>query len=105
MTRFPFHCLYVTSPLSLLPALLLPRLLTVMMTFLFCVSHAVLLCFRVMSMLWFLSSSQCFSPFPPPPPLLFALNLPRRLAAADDALSGMVNTNLLVLLLLLLLHH
>jgi hypothetical protein len=45
-----------------------------------------------------------FLAFPPPPPLLlFALNLPCRLAATADALSGMVNSDLLLLLLLLLL--
>jgi hypothetical protein len=33
---------------------------------------------------------------PPPPILLFALNLPRRLAAAANAPSGMVDTDLLL---------
>jgi hypothetical protein len=43
-----------------------------------------------------------FLTFPAPPPLLlFALNLPRRMAAAANARSGMINTDLL----LLLLHH
>jgi hypothetical protein len=43
---------------------------------------------------------KCFPPLKPPPPLLlFALNLPRRLAAAADALSVMVHTNLCLRLL------
>jgi hypothetical protein len=54
-----------------------------------------------MVMLRFLSRAPEFLAFPPPPPLLlFALNLPCRLAAAADALSGMVNSDLLLLLLL-----
>jgi hypothetical protein len=41
-----------------------------------------------------------FLAFPPPPPfLLFALNLPCKLAAAADAVLGMVNSDLLLLLL------
>jgi hypothetical protein len=58
-----------------------------------------------MVMLRFLSRALVFLAFPPPPPLLsFALNLPYRLAAAAaaDALSGMVNSDLFLLLLLLL---
>jgi hypothetical protein len=81
-----------------LPVLLQPRLL--MMKFLYSSNtfSAVLLCFRVMVMLRFFSRAPVFLAFPPPPPiLLFALNLPRRLAAA--ALLGMVNTDLLPLLL------
>jgi hypothetical protein len=81
------------SPLSLLPMLLLPCLPTVMMTFPFRVSHTVLLWFRVMVMLRFLSHALVLLAVPPPPPLLlFALSLPRRLAAAADALSVMVTT-------------
>jgi hypothetical protein len=54
-----------------------------------------------MVMLQFRSLSLVFLAFPPPPPLLyFALKLPRRLAAAANALSGMVNTNLHLLLVL-----
>jgi hypothetical protein len=80
--------------------LLLPRLPTVMMTFPFRVSHTILLWFRVMVMLRFLSYALVLLAVPPPPPLLsFALSLPRRLAAAADALSGMVNTDLLLLLI------
>jgi hypothetical protein len=87
-------------PLGLLPMLLLPCLPTVMMKFPFRASHTVLLWFRVMVMLRFLSRAPVFLAFPPPPPLLlFALNLPCRLAAAADALSSMVNSNLLLLLL------
>jgi hypothetical protein len=79
----------------------LPRLPTVMMKFPFRVSHTVLLWFRVMVMLRFLSCTPVFFAFPPPPPLLlFALNLPCRLAAAVDALSGMVSSNMLPLLFL-----
>jgi hypothetical protein len=79
--------------LGLLLVLLLPRLLTVMMKFLFHVSHTVRLWFRVMVMPRFLSHAPAFLAFPPPPPpRLFALNLPHRLAAAADAISGMVNT-------------
>jgi hypothetical protein len=50
-----------------------------------------------MVMLRFLSGTPVFLAFPPPL-LLFALNLPCRLAAAADALSGMVNSDLLLLL-------
>jgi hypothetical protein len=49
-------------------------------------------------MLRFLSRAPVFLAFPPPPPLLlFALNLPCRLAATADALTGMVNSGLLLL--------
>jgi hypothetical protein len=75
------------SPLSLLPMLLLPRLPTVLTKFFFCVSHIVLLWFCVMVMLKNLSRALVFLAFSPPPPLLlFALNLPCRLAAVADAL-------------------
>jgi hypothetical protein len=73
-----------------------------MMKFSFRVSHTVLLWFYVMAMLRFLSSGSCapvFLAFPPPPPLLlilFALNLPCRLAAVVNALLGMVNFDLLL---------
>jgi hypothetical protein len=51
-----------------------------------------------MVMLQFLSRAPVFLAFPAPPPLLlFALNLPCRLAAAADALLVMVNTDLLLL--------
>jgi hypothetical protein len=54
-----------------------------------------------MVMLRFLSRTLVLLAFPPPPPLLlFALNLPHRLAAAADVLSGMDNSDLLLLLLL-----
>jgi hypothetical protein len=98
MMRFP--CLVCTSPppLDLLLVLLQSRVVTVMMKFQFCVSHAVPLRFCAMVMLQFLSCAPVFLASPPPPPLLLvALNLSCRLAAA--ALSGMVNTNLLLLLL------
>jgi hypothetical protein len=79
--------------------LLLPCLPTVMMKFPFRASHTVLLWFRVMVMLRFLFRAPVFLAFRPPPPLqLFALNLPCRLAAAANALSSMVNSNLLLLL-------
>jgi hypothetical protein len=66
----------------------------------FRVSHTMLLCFCVM--LRFLSRAAVFLAFPPPPPLLlFALNLPCRLADEADALLGMVNSKLLLLHLLL----
>jgi hypothetical protein len=78
--------------------LLLPRLPTLMMKFPFRVSHTVLLWFRVMVMLRFLSHAPVFLASPLP---LFALNLPCRLAAATDALFGMVNSDLLLLLLLM----
>jgi hypothetical protein len=97
----PIPRLHVTSTLSFLSMLLLPRRLTVMMKFPFRVSHTALLWFRVMVMLRFLSCAPVFLAFPPPPPLLlFAPNLPCRLAATADALSGMDNSNLLLLLLL-----
>jgi hypothetical protein len=64
------------------------------------VSHTVLPWFCFMVMLRFLSCALVFLAFPPPPPLvLFALNLHCRLAAAADALLGMVNSDLLLLLL------
>jgi hypothetical protein len=76
--------------------LLLPCLPTVMLKFPFCISHTVLLWFRVMVMLRLFSRAPVFLAFPPPPPLLlFALNLPCRLAAA--ALSVMVHSDLLLL--------
>jgi hypothetical protein len=50
------------------------------------------------SMLRFLSHAQVFVAFPLPPTLLLlALNLPCRLAAAADALSGIVSPDLLLL--------
>jgi hypothetical protein len=59
-----------------------------------------MLWFCVMVMLRCLSHAQEFLAFPPPHPLLlFALNLPCRLAAVADALLGMVNSDLLLLLL------
>jgi hypothetical protein len=85
-------------PLGLV-LLLLPRLSTMPMKFPFCVSHTVLLWFRVMVMLRFLSRPPVFLALRPPF-LLFALNLPSRLAAAADAHSGMVKSDLLRLLLL-----
>jgi hypothetical protein len=51
MMRFPFPVCLSPPPLCLLPVLLLPHLLMVMMMFLFGVSHALLLGFRVMIML------------------------------------------------------
>jgi hypothetical protein len=99
MTRFTFLVCIALSPISLLPMLLLPRLQTVMTKFSFHVSHNVLLWFCVMVMLRFLSHAPMFLAFTPPPPLLlFALNLPCRLAAVADALLGMVNSDLLLLL-------
>jgi hypothetical protein len=89
-----------TFPLGVLPVLLLPRLPTVMKKFPSCPSHLVLLWCRVMVMLRFLSRAPVSFAFPHPPPLqVFTLNLPRRLAAAADALSDMVDTDLLFLLL------
>jgi hypothetical protein len=83
-------------PFSLLPMLLLPRLQTVMTKFSFDVSQTVLLWFCVI--VRFLSRAPMFLASPPPL-LLFALNLPCRLAAvADDALLGMVTSDLLLLL-------
>jgi hypothetical protein len=99
MTRFPLLVCLSPPPLGLLPMLLLPRLLTMMMKFLFRVSHAVLLCFRAMVVLRILFRAPVFLTFPPPPPLLLrAFNLPCRLAAVADAFSGIVNTNLHLLL-------
>jgi hypothetical protein len=57
--------------------------------------YTVLLWFRVMVMLRFLSRTAVFLAFPPL--LLFALNQPCRLAAAADALWGMVSSDLLLL--------
>jgi hypothetical protein len=52
-------------------------------------------------MLSFLSCAHTVLAFTPPLPLLlFTLNLPCRLAAAADALSGMANTSSDLLLLL-----
>jgi hypothetical protein len=98
MMRFTFLFCMPLPPLSLLPVLQLPCLQTVMMKFPFHVSHTVLLWFRAMGMLRLLSAPRSFLP-PPPPLLLFALNLPCRLAATADALSGM-DLRLLLLLLL-----
>jgi hypothetical protein len=61
-------------------------------------SYTVLLWLHVVVMLRFLSRARVFLAFPPPPSLLlFALNLHCRLAAAVDALSCMVNSELLLL--------
>jgi hypothetical protein len=63
-----------------------------------CFSHRTALV-SCMAMLRFLFRAPVFLAFPPPPPLLlFALNLPCRLAAAANALLGMVNSELLPLL-------
>jgi hypothetical protein len=95
MLRFPFLVYMPLPPLNLL----LPRLLTVMMKFPLRVFHTILLWFRVVVLLRFLSCTPVFLAFPPPSLLLFALNMPCRLAAAADALSSMVNSDLLLLLL------
>jgi hypothetical protein len=85
------------SHLSIVPVLLLPRLLTVMMKFPFSISHTVLLWFCVMVMLRSLFHGPVFHAFPPPLPfILLALDLPCRLAADADALLGMVNSELLL---------
>jgi hypothetical protein len=55
----PIPRLHVTCPLTLLPVLLLPRLPTVMMKFPFRIFHTVLLWFRVMVKLRFLSRTLC----------------------------------------------
>jgi hypothetical protein len=96
----PIPCHHVTCvpPLGLLPMLLLPRLPTVMMTLPFRITHTVLLWFRirVIVMVRFLSYVHVFLAFTSPSPLvMFALNLPRRLAAA--AFSGMIIADLLLL--------
>jgi hypothetical protein len=90
------------SRLSLLPMLLLPRLRTSLTKFSFRGSRTVLLWFYVVVMLRFFSRLVFLAFLPPPPLLLFALNLPCRLAAVADALLGMVNSNLLLLLLQLI---
>jgi hypothetical protein len=60
----------------------------------FHVYHTVLLWFCAMAMLRFLYRAPVFLAVPPPPPLLlFALNLPCRLVAEADALSGMDNSD------------
>jgi hypothetical protein len=85
----------VTS--QLLPVLLLPRLPAVMKKFPFRAFHSTLPWIRVMVMLRFLSRAQVFLAFPPPL-LCFALNLPCRLTALADALSGTLNCDLFLLL-------
>jgi hypothetical protein len=78
--------------------LLLPCLPAVMMKSPIRVSHTVLLWFRVMVMLRFLSCALVFLAFPHPSPLLlFALHLPCRLVAVANALSGMLYSDLLLL--------
>jgi hypothetical protein len=96
----PVPCLLVTSPpLGLHPVLLLPHLLTVPMTFPFRVSPTALPWFRVLVMLRFLLCTKAFLALAPPLPLLlFAVNLPFMLAAAADALSGVLNTDLHLLM-------
>jgi hypothetical protein len=102
--EIPIPLLHVTPP-SLLPVLLLlSRLPTVRIKFPFHISHIVLLWFHVMVMLRLLTCAPAFLAFAPPRSLLlFALNLPRRLEAAADALTGVVNADLLHLLRLPLL--
>jgi hypothetical protein len=86
-------------PLGLLPLLLLPPLPTVMMKFPFRAPPTILLWLHVLVMLRFLSCGQAFLTLTPPLPLLlFTLDLPCRLAAAADALLGLVNTDLLLVL-------
>jgi hypothetical protein len=58
----PIPRLHVTFPLTLLTVLLLPRLPTVMMKFPFCIFHTVLLWFRVMVKLRFLSRTPVLLP-------------------------------------------
>jgi hypothetical protein len=100
MTRFAFLVCMALVPLSPLPMLLLPRSPTVMTKFSFRTSHTVLLWFCVIVMLRFLSRALVFLAFPPPPTLiLFARNLPCRLAAVADALLGTINSDMLLLLL------
>jgi hypothetical protein len=99
LMSFPFLVCMSLAPLCILPMLLLPRLPTEGITFPFHVSHTVLLWFRVTVMLRFLSLTKALLAFPPSRPLLlFALNLPCTLAAAADALLGMVNSDVLLLL-------
>jgi hypothetical protein len=99
MTRFAFVVCMALSVLSLLPMLLHPCLPAVMTQFAFHTSHTVLLWFCVMVMLRCLSRALVFLAFPPATPLLlFALNLPCRLAAVPNALLGMVISDLLLLL-------
>jgi hypothetical protein len=74
---------------------LVAALICIVLTHPFNGSHIVLLWFHVMMMLRFLPGIPAFAP--PPPLLLFALNLPSRLAATSD--QSMVNGNSL------LLHH
>jgi hypothetical protein len=98
MKRFPFLICMAHPSVSLLPMRLLPCLPTVMIKLPFCASHTALLWF----VLWCCRGSSptpgCFLPFRPPPLLLlFALDLPCRLAAVADALSGMIIADLLLL--------
>jgi hypothetical protein len=84
--------------LLLWPMLQLPRLLTPIMKFPFCVLYTILLWFRVTMIMRFLSRAQGLLDFTPSLPLpLFVLNLYRRPAAVADALSGMVNMDVLLL--------
>jgi hypothetical protein len=95
--RFPFLVCRSPPPLGLLPVLLLRCLPTVMMKSPLRVSHTVLLWFRVMVLLRFLFCTQVILTFSPSPPLLmFALNLPHRLAATANVLSGMINAIVLL---------
>jgi hypothetical protein len=68
MMRFQFLVWMSLPPFSFLPMLLLPHLPTVLMKFPLRDSHTVLLWFRVMVMLRFLSRTPVFLAFPPPLP-------------------------------------
>jgi hypothetical protein len=84
--------------------LLLPPMPTVSMKFPFRTLHIIMLWFHVTMMLRVLPCVPAFLAFAPPQPLLvcdlvFALNLPFRLAGPADALSGVIYIGLLLLLL------
>jgi hypothetical protein len=99
--RFPFLVCMSLPPLGLLLVLLLPLLPTVMMKFPFRVSHTILLWFRVLVLLRFLSRTPVFLAFLLHLPSYWSpLTCPGGMAAVADAPSGMVNTDMLFLLVL-----
>jgi hypothetical protein len=100
------HCNCASLIQLIMPVLLTPFLAFTLPRRIAAVSDALLgverieqhlLWFCVMVMLRFRSHAPVFLAFPPPPPLLFALNLPSRLAAIADALLGVVNSDVLLL--------
>jgi hypothetical protein len=91
-------CLHGVLLLMLWPA----HVQTELMKFASCSFHPALLRFCVMAMIRFIFCALLRFVFPSCTVPFFALDLPSRVVAVADALSGMVHSDLLLLLVLLL---